>query len=360
LKIILLLSFLLIIIVFVVIRFGGKGGRRFPWYEFYSRGRREGFTFKEIGFLRRIAVQYKLEKPQSIFWSTKQLDRCLRPAIQQIDKDEEMDENDKVAMISKLLELRTKAEFSLPKYKKRIRESKSILPRQKLIIRDKNYGTFLSWVIEINPKYLVVSKPSGQKGWEGLKWKGRKIGVYFWRQDDAGYFFKTKVLEEITHEEYPLLYIDHSSNLQRLQKRKSIRVETSIRFRFFPLIKSPQEGVKKLFVSRKGYTGKIIDLSETGCCMIAGKGLKKNERVKLDFFLTEEKQVIALGIIVNVSRTGDDRVKKYHIMFLRINPVTRNNILLYVYNIFGERTEDKKEEARLSKSTPPVSSSGKS
>jgi len=359
LKIIILLSFIVVIIIFVVIRFGGKGGKRFPWYEFYSLGRKEGFNFKEIRFLRRIVLQNKLEKPQSIFWATKQLDCCLRPSIQKIEKDEEIDENDKQDMISKLLGLRTKAEFSLPKYKKRIRETSSILPRQKLIIKEKNYGTFMAWVIEINRKYLVISKPSGQKGWEGLKWKGKKIGVYFWRQDDAGYFFETKVLEEITHEEYPLLYLAHSSNLQRLQKRKSIRVETNIRVRFSPIIKSPKEGEKKVFVSSKSYSGKIIDLSDTGCCMIAGKGLNKNERLKMDFFLTEDKQVIALGIIVNVSRTGDERVKKYHIMFLKINHASRNNILIYVYNIFGERKEDKEKSTHLPKSLPSETNSTK-
>ncbi len=340
-----------IIVVFVLIKLKG-GGRRFPWYEFYSRGRREGFSFKEINFLRKIVIENKLEKPQSIFWSTKQLDKCLRPAIQKINSDENLDENYKLYMITKLLELRKKAEFNLPKYKKRIRETTAILPRQKLIVKDKDYGTYIAWVIEVARKYLVISKPSGHSGWEGLNWKGRKIGVYFWRHEDAGYYFETKVLEDISHEEYPLLYIAHSNDLKRMQKRSSVRVETRINARFYPVVQTSVEGVPKVFVSKRGHSGKILDLSEGGCCMAAGKGLKKNTRLKIEFFLTGEKKIVALGTVVNVSKTGDDRVRKYHIMFNKLSPVSRNNILLYVFNIFGEREEpEEKGKKRISPST---------
>ena len=346
--------YLLIVIVFiiiVVIRYSGKA-RRFPWYEFYSRGRREGFSFKEIRFLKKIAIQNRLEKPQSIFWSTKQLDRCLRPAIKRIEADENMDDVEKLAMITKLLELRKKAEFNLPKYKKRIRDTHALIPRQKLVVRDKEYGTFLSWVIEVNRKYLVISQPMGHPGWKSLNWRGHKINIYFWRIDDAGYSFTSKVLEQIVHEEYPLLYIAHSNKLERTQKRKSIRVETSIRVKFYPVSYSTSEKGSKPFISKRGHIGKIIDLSESGCCMIAGKGMKKNQRLKIDFFLTDEKRIITLGVIVNISKTSDERVKKYHIMFIRLSSIARNNILLYVFNIFGEREEEKKEKSRLTLNKP--------
>ncbi len=348
------LLIVVIFIIFIVLRYGRKG-RRFPWYEFYSRGKREGFTFREIRFLKKIAIQNKLEKPQSIFWSTKQLDRCLRPAIRRIEADENMSEAEKLAMITKLLELRKKAEFNLPKYKKRIRDTHALMPRQKLVIRDKEYGTYLSWVIEINRRYLVISQPMGHPGWKSLNWKGHKINVYFWRVDDAGYSFESKVLEQISHEEYPLLYISHSTKLERTQKRKSVRVETNIRVKFYPVSYSNVDGVSKPYISKRGHTGKIIDLSESGCCMIAGRGMKKNDRLKLDFFITEEKRIIALGIIVGVSKTSDERVKKYHIMFIRISPIARNNILLYVYNIFGEREDlEKKKRPTIRPSTTPA------
>ncbi|MFW6181842.1 MAG: flagellar brake domain-containing protein, partial [Spirochaetota bacterium] len=226
--------FILFVIILAVVLGLRRGSRRFPWYEFFSRGRREGFSFREIRFLRRIAEQNKLDKPQSIFWSTRQLDRCLRPALERISASEDMSPEDKQQMVRKLLELRKKAEFNLPKYQKRIHQTSAILPRQKLVIKDKDYGNFSSWVVENNRKYLVVSQPSGQKASQNLQWAGRKVEVYFWRQDDAGYAFQSRVLDQIPHEEYPLLYLQHSGKLERVQKRESIRVVTSIRGRFYP------------------------------------------------------------------------------------------------------------------------------
>ena len=336
-----------VIVLFFALRLRVSGGKRFPWFEFYSRGRKEGFTLREISFLKMIAIQNKLEKPQSIYWSTKQLDRCLRTAIEKMNADEEMDPAYKLVMINKLLDLRKKAEFNLPRYQKRIRDTYAILPRQKLIVIDKDYGSFVSWVIENNRRYLVVSQPRGQKEWEGLNWASHKISISFWRQDDAGYEFETKVLEQISHEEYPLLYLQHSSNLVRKQMRGSVRVETNIRARFYPVIQATVGGVAKPVISKQGHSARIIDLSESGCAMIAGKGLKKNHRLKLDFYLTDEKRIVILGTIVNISKTGDERVNKYHIMFIKIGTQSRINILLYVYNIFGEREEKEKAPKKV-------------
>jgi c-di-GMP-binding flagellar brake protein YcgR len=335
----------LALISFVILRFRG-GKDRFPWYAFYSKGRSEGFSFREIGFLKTIAMQNRIEKPQSIFWSTKQLDRCLKPALLKINADEKMSPGYKREMTDRLLELRTKAEFNLPRYRKKIRDTLSLLPRQKLLVKDANYGTFTSWIVEITRKHIVITYPSGQKAAEALVWTGRKVLVYFWRAEDAGYEFETRVIEQITHEEFPLLYITHSSSLQRKQMRKAARVEVGIRAQFSPVEITKTEGGTRASVSKRSYMGKIIDLSGGGCCMLAGRLLKKNDRIKLDFSLTQEKRVVALGVIVGASNTGDERVRKFHIMFVKMDMEARHNVLLFVYNIFGEREEDLRERKR--------------
>jgi c-di-GMP-binding flagellar brake protein YcgR len=330
---------------------GGKN--RFPWYEFYSRGRKEGFRFKEIGFLRRVTIQNKLEKPQSIFWSTKQLDKCLKPAISKISLDVNLPPDYKQSMMGKLLDLRTKSEFNLPKYKKQIRETTAVQPQQKIVIRDSIYGTFVSLVVEVTRKNLVITMPSGKPELSALNWRSRRLSVYFWRRDDAGYLFETKVVDQITSEEYPLLYLSHTKKLQRMQKRKDIRVDTRLRVRFKPIVISLVNGDNRAVISQRIHTGNIIDLSATGCCLLAGKMLKKNDRVKLEFNLTRSKKIVALGLILNISKTADDKVRKHNIMFVKIGPTSKNNILLYVFNIFGER--DSEEDVSRAKSPdPPV------
>ena len=337
----------------LLMRFRGKN--RFPWYEFFSKGRREGFSLKEISFLKNIAIQNKVEQPQSIFWSTKQLDRCLKPAIQKIYAEETMSPEHKLEMVGKLLDLRTKAEFNLPRYRKKIRDTFSLLPRQKLVIKDRDFGLFVSWVVEISRKNLVVTQPAGQKASGNLNWTGRKVLVSFWRADDAGYEFATKVLEQIRHEEFPLLYLSHSNSLERNQLRKGVRVGMNIRAQFYPIEVVKAQGVNKPVVSKRGFMGKIIDLSEGGCCMLAGRLLKKNSRLKLEFDLTPQKRVVAIGVAIGVSKTGDERVQKIHIMFVRMGAQSRHNVLLYVYNIFGER-EEERSDRRAARSSRPASS----
>ena len=87
--------------------------------------------------------------------------------------------------------------------------------------------------------------------------------------------------------------------------------------------------------------------------MLAGKMLKKNDRVKLEFNLTRSKKIIALGLILNISKTADDKVRKHNIMFVKIGPTSKNNILLYVFNIFGERDLEEGTN-RVEKTKPPV------
>ncbi len=338
----LLILFAVICIIAAVLIFNKKIKKTgFPWYEFYSRGKKEGFSFKKIGMLKKFAVMNKLEKPQSIYWSTKQLDRCLAPAIQSINKKEDMSGDDKLKIVDKLLELRKKAEFNLPKYEKRIRDTRPIIRRQKLIIRDKELGTFVSWVVENNNKFLVITQPTGQKDSETLNWQPREIGVYFRRKDDAGYFFKTRVVKHLTKEEYPLLYINHNKELIRHQKRKDVRIDTNIRSSFQPFSYKSKKDNNTVPVRNKKYIGRIVDISGGGCCMIAGSKLKKNVRLKIDFFLTDNKNAAIIGTILGSSKTDNENVKKYHILFLKIDLQTKHNILFFVYNIFGERDVQK-------------------
>ena len=138
-----------------------------------------------------------------------------------------------------------------------------------------------------------------------------------------------------------------------MQNRKDIRVDTRLRARFKPIVFSLVNGDNRAVISQRVHTGNIIDLSATGCCMLAGKMLKKNDRVKLEFNLTRSKKIIALGLILNISKTADDKVRKHNIMFVKIGPTSKNNILLYVFNIFGERDLEEGTN-RVEKTKPPV------
>jgi c-di-GMP-binding flagellar brake protein YcgR len=317
-----------------------RGGQKpFPWIEFYKRGRYEGFTLREITLLKKIAVYKKLEKPLSIFWSIQQLNRCLYTVINDTEKDENLSKKKKKILLNRFLKLRKKAELSSPKYKKMIRTIRDIPPRQKLVIRDKEYGTFISWVIENNRKSLVILQPLGQKGWKSLNWKGRKVKVFFWHKDDAGYSFETRVLEQVPHEEYPTINLKNSERLVREQKRDSVRVDINIKTRYSSIVYSSSNEKPRVTIAKTSNSGKIIDISDSGCCMIGGDTLKENDYLMMNFSLTEKKRIVAVGTVVKVTKFGDKNLRKYHVKFTKIGSNARNSILLYIYNIFGERED---------------------
>lgn len=343
--IIFILFFLFILASFLILWFRG-GQKPFPWYEFYARGKQEGFTLKEIILLKKIAVRKKLDKPLAIYWSTNQLNRCLYTVIHDINSDDSLTKKKRQLILDKLLVLRKKAEFNSPKYKRRLRATKNIPPRQKLIIRGADYGTYMSWVVENNRNSLVITLPAGQEGWESLNWTSRKIGVYLWREDDAEYFFETRVQEQVSHAENPHLILLHSDSLRRNQKRDSVRVNTGIMTKFNTMVYSTEEGKKKVQITKKSISGKINNLSETGCRFVAGELLKENDFIKLDFALTDKKRVVAVGCIVNVSVPEDQNLQEYHLKFTKISIHARNSILLYVYNILGEREEEEEQYQR--------------
>jgi c-di-GMP-binding flagellar brake protein YcgR len=336
LQYIFILFFLFVLGSFLFLWFRG-GQKPFPWLEFYKRGRYEGFTLREILLLKKLVEYKKLEKPLSIFWSIEQLNRCLYTVIHDIDKDEYLSKKKKNILLGRFLELRKKAELSSPKYKKVIRTTRDIPPRQKLVIRDKEYGTFISWVIENSRKSLSIFQPLGRKGWKSLNWNGRKVKVFFWNKDDAGYSFESRVLEQIPHEEYPMVNLKNSERLVREQKRDSVRVNIDIKTRYSTMVYSDTNEKPKVTIDKTSNSGKIIDISESGCCMIGGKTLREKDYLMMIFSLTERKRVVAVGTVVKVSTFGNRDLRKYHIKFTKIGSNARNSILLYVYNIFGER-----------------------
>ncbi len=52
-------------------------------------------------------------------------------------------------------------------------------------------------------KHLAVSYPKGKQLPPGFSWTKQKIGIYFWRPEDAGYQFETRVLGDYQDRNYP-------------------------------------------------------------------------------------------------------------------------------------------------------------
>jgi hypothetical protein len=322
----------LAVLAFILLR--RAGGGRFPWMQFYMKGRESGFVFHEINLLRRVSIETKLENPTALFWSIKQLDRALKGTIIKYRARSQEQDPEYNMLLSKLFELRKRVEFDQPKYKMGIKSSRKLMPKQGLRITLPGLGPFGSVVVENLSRYMAVSHPQGPKLPDGFSWKNQKVGIYLWRAEDAGYFFQTKVMEDFIDRKYPILHIAHSDNLIRTQKRNSLRVETDMPAELFPLKSIDQ--ASEVPEEARGLRCRLADVSEGGAAMLIGGKARVGLPVKVQFSIGDT-MIVMSGVVKGITF---DQKKNRSLLHMQASPPSvtmRNRILVYVYNLFGER-----------------------
>lgn len=325
------------------------GGGRFPWIPFYAKGRETGFTFREIGLLRRVAVESKADNPTALFWSLKQLDKSIRDIIIKLRAGGREDNAEANALLGKLFELRKRLEFDLPKYKLGLKSSKNIMVRQRVKLTLPGAGPFGSIVVENLPRYLALSYPQGPALPEGFSWKGQTVGVHFWRAEDAGYYFQTKVLNDFTERQYPIIHIGHSDGLVRTQKRRSVRVSTDVPGEVFPL--KSIDVANELPEQNKGLRCRVQDLSEGGAAVLIGGRAKAGLPIKLQVEVSG-RPVVMSGVVKTATFDGKSNRSVLHIQAVPLSDASRNRVLTFVYNLLGDRDGSRAQKPKLGGPAP--------
>jgi c-di-GMP-binding flagellar brake protein YcgR len=181
---------------------------------------------------------------------------------------------------------------------------------------------------------MAISRPQGPKLPDGFSWKNQKIGVYLWRAEDAGYFFQTKALEDFIDRKYPIVHIAHSDSLVRTQKRSSLRVDTDMTAELFPL-KSIDSATESPEQSR-GLRCRLADLSEGGAAILIGGKARVGLPVKVQFTLGDSLVAMS-GVVKGITFDEKKNRSLLHLQAAAASLPTRNRVLTYVYNLFGER-----------------------
>ena len=334
--IILLAPAAIVVAIFVYLRIVGHGS--FPWFQFYTKGKESGFSFREVGLLRRIAIETQIENPTALFWSIKQLNRSIKEMIIKLRSRDMIDDEESNHLLLKLYDLRKRVEFDLPRYRLGLKSSRDIAPRQRMRAMLPGAGPFATMVIENRTKYLALSRPQGPGLPEGFMWKGQQIGLHFWRAEDAGYFMRTKVINDFISQKYPIIHVAHTDDIERTQQRRSIRVKTNLPATVYPL-KSIQDA-NELEESAKGLRCRLLDISEDGACLAVGGRTKAGMPVKIQFELSD-RMIVMCGLVKGVNYDQKKNVSLLHVQAVPPSTRTRNAISTFVYNIFGDQNPDK-------------------
>lgn len=324
------------------------GGISFPWVQFYVRGKESGFSFSEVNLLRRVSIENHLKNPTSLFWSVKTLDRCIRSAILGFRSHNTVHLPKNSEFLDKLFNFRKRVEFDQPKYRLGISSTRGITPGQTFKITPPAGGVYISKLIENNRRYIALTYPRG-KTESSVSWREQPIKLYFWRKEDAGYYFESKVIGDYLDRKVPIIHVNHSDNIIRAQKRRSVRRDVGKPGLLFPLrtINQASETVE----DDGGYRCKVLDISEDGAALAIGGRAKAGLPIKIQVRLYEEPVVIS-GVIKSVDFKQKNRASVLHIQAQPMSVEMRVRILTYVYALFDENENRNEIKGKIAEKAP--------
>ncbi len=345
-----LLAVLVLALAAFVALYASRRGKRYSWGEFYVHAREAGLSAPEARRLREAAALSGLADPTNILWSPRDLDRAIAVLLTKLKENGEDRGREGIALVDKVYALRKKLEFEQPRFKYGIKSSRNIAQGQRVRVLVYGIGVYNATVIDNNPRYLVISYPTGNRIPKDWVWKGKKVSVYFWRHEDAGYVFDSYVMDDLRIRSVPVLHISHSEALLRTQKRRSVRMRSRIPA-FLYLLKRI-EGAYEKPERVPGLRAQIQDLSEDGAALSIGGKALPGLKVKLQFAL-DERNIVMSGTVKSVDYDSEKNRSVIHIEAVPPSPRTRNAIRSYVYGIGAEQMPDGPTGGRPDRQSDP-------
>lgn len=305
--------------------------------DFFFRGIDEGFKASEISLLWSIADECDMKEPLALYYSVPALTNCISHLKTQAEAEGGINSTRVQLMLTKLYSFRSKIEKDADK-KRGLDSTRYLSAHQKLRVILPGKGVFSSEILN-NGKLMTIKVPTqkGQITIDGKSWIGQAISVYLWRTGDAKYVFDTKVTGDGLFLGKPALFVEHTSNLIRTQKRNAIRAKCHILANLY-IIKEKVIDYNRVETAN-GLKCLLEDISEKGAMIrIGGKGIP-GIQIKLQFQV-DNRLVIMFGVVKTVEYNAELKQSRLHFECLHIDNVMKNIILSYVYNILPEKEKE--------------------
>lgn len=304
---------------------------------FFIRGLDEGFKFHELSTLWNVSQLCALEEPESLFYSMPSLSKCISHIKTQAESSGVINASRFQNILTKLYSYRNNIEKAEDK-KRGLDSTQALSNHQKLRIIFPGKGVFSSEIVN-NGRELTIKVPTqkNQITIEGKEWVGQVINVYLWRTGDARYVFDTVVTHEGLFLGKPSLFLKHTTNLVRTQKRNAIRSKCHINAELYILKDKVID--YNIIETKPGYKCLLEDISENGALIrIGGKGLP-NIQIRLQFQLNN-KLVVMFGVVRTVEFNAEINQSRLHFECIHIDAQMKNQVLSYVYNIMSESEKE--------------------
>ncbi|MBR1722288.1 MAG: hypothetical protein IJ727_07395, partial [Treponema sp.] len=186
-------------------------------------GQDKGFKFNEIILLWKLAKEAELEEPMKLYMSVPTLNMAISKIVMNAKENGTESLEATQNFIAKLYDYRTKIDIEHAN-KKGLESTKFLEKGQRLRIILKGKGVFASEILSVGYE-LIIRLPlqKNVRVISGDDWVTHDVSVYLWRKGDAGYVFDTRVTNAGVFQGQSVIYLAHTSQLERAQKRKSVR-----------------------------------------------------------------------------------------------------------------------------------------
>lgn len=307
--------------------------------QFFMMGQDKGFKFNEITLLWKLAKEAEIEEPMQLYVSVPTLNMAISKIILNSKGNGTESLEATQNFIAKLYEYRTKIDLE-HENKKGLDSTKYLEKGQRLRIILKGKGVFASEILSVGHEIIIrLPLQKNVRTVDSGDWVTKDVSVYLWRKGDAGYVFDTRVTNAGMFQGQNVIYLAHTNQLERAQKRKSVRAACEIYANLY-FIDASEEPDYNVIEVDSGYKCLLEDISEDGAMIrIGGKG-RQNVKIKIQFDI-DERIIVMYGIIRAVEYNQIDNQSRLHFECLHIEKEMRNKILEFIYR---DLSEDKKDE----------------
>ena len=299
------------------------------WHTFYQIAKTRGLTKEETDLLRRLIQTQGLARPNLIFTSVTILDSSIQRAIRRLSMQEIRGES-KDDLINTYYRLRNK--IMMNKGARALTNTRAVPIDAKIRIGLEKHGFFVVTVNRNEPEYLGVSVPVLPPD-KTVPWNRQKVKCWYWRENDAGYVFESKVINIIAAGGLQTICLRHTDKVSRVQKRVYPRKNVRLPVVYSRVRVVEEGGKKRAFVEKKEtHWGTIVDISVGGLSVETAVPFDRNSYVRIEFELREEFKVVGFGKVKRIERNPSRKTWFMHIQFTKIDKKYRNEIFAVLYN----------------------------
>jgi c-di-GMP-binding flagellar brake protein YcgR len=296
----------------------------------------------ETTLLKRLAGHIPDGNPVSVINSPANFDLCVEQELAQMPREgNAFDE-----AISLVSSIRRKLGLDHVPRGQFIHSTHGLAPNQelKIALPGEEGREFISSVIRVSEAEIIITVPTKGKDTYLLE-EGSAVEVEFVREDDAIYRFHSKVVRNFKGR-LPLLFIEHSRKLERVQLRRHFRIEASLPVRCRILKAEELDNPLEAFLGKDDWhDGTITNISGGGALVELDCDAETGDYINFDASLDDDKRDNFTCEIIEVTKKDDKRVA--HAAFVGITENMRDKIIKYVFKhqLDSIRKEQKEIEA---------------